>query len=120
MNKKGFYNGLDMIWIFLGIMLFSAPLFIVLYSSGTITIEFPQARELNQCLGELQICTEMKTPSCTPVEVKQDNSYWFFYVLGLLIYIGTLFYTYKKSKQLDEREKELNKKFTKNKTKEVK
>ncbi len=110
LNKKGYLDFLNIISVFFGATIVAIPFFLLLWNHGIITIEFPKDIELGKCQGELQACEVMKTPSCAPVEVKKDNSYWFFYVFGFAVYMGTLVYALKKSKQLDEREKELNKK----------
>jgi len=77
--------------------------------NGTIVINYPYKTELNICENNLYDCKQSIKPNCSPCECKDSKGYWFFYILGFVIYMLSLFYAFKKNKQLDEREEKINK-----------
>ncbi|KKK54171.1 hypothetical protein LCGC14_3087430 [marine sediment metagenome] len=79
-------------------VLFVMPVLFVLINAGTITIEFPQVREINKC----------------------QSDFYLFYFLAFLVYMGSLFFANKRHKQLDEREKKITKREEDNRKKKWK
>ncbi len=97
-------------------LLFVTPVYWIIISGGMITIEKPYYGDYQICEKELNECTISKTPSCSPCESTKDRGYYFFYVLGLLVYLGALVFAIwstkklnKENEDLEKREKEVTK-----------
>lgn len=75
--------------------------------NGTIIIERNYLDEWKIAEIDLEECKESKIPSCAACECKESSGHWFFYVLGMLIYLGTILFATKKNNELNKREKEL-------------
>lgn len=93
----------------ISIMTFTIIFIYFMGVNGTITIERPYHNEYMQCQEKLGVCEQSKIPSCSPCEPIKDKGYWFFYILGFLVYAGTLTYMYWRINLLDKREEEIRK-----------
>ncbi len=90
-------------------LLFVTPIYWIAISSGVIKIEKPYLKEYQFCEQELDRCARAKTPSCSPCESTKDRGYWFFFILGLIVYAGSLGYMVWNNKRMDKKDEELKK-----------
>ena len=85
-------------------ILISIPIILII-SGSNVTIEKPYYKEYIDCGNQLQLEIEKNTPTCQPPV--RDRGYWFFYILGLVVYIFTLIYTFLQVKRFNEREERI-------------